>query len=198
MGDYDYVPPSQTRDIVDKETLIRPRSEANIPRDTDLDEKDVDLISPKFLGKHVADTGTGDTSPQSLVSSWSQLDSGDNSRLVELRSEDNEDEEMFPCHSDISDNAENENVEHSDLVKSLNESDINVCDKKEEFIGNSDGDDEEIIVNSNDKENVSPDENEDLEVKPGKKKNKKRRKHAKKKPKESPAAPIQDNEVDET
>merc|ERR1719300_487693 len=132
---------------------------------------------------------TGDTSPQSLVSSWSQLDSGDNSRLVELRSEDNEDEEMFPCHSDTSDNAENENIERSELVKSLNESDINVCDKKEEFIGNFDGDD---------KENVSPDENEDVEVKPGKKKNKKRRKHAKKKPKESPAAPIQDNEVDET
>jgi len=183
--DYDYVP-------------IRPRSEANIPRDTDLDEKDVDLISPKFLGKHVADTCTGDTSPQSLVSSWSQLDSGDNSRLVELRSEDNEDEEMLPCHSDTSDNAENENIEHSELVKSLNESDINVCDKKEEFIENLDGDDEEIIVNSNDKENVSPDENEDVEVKPGKKKNKKRRKHAKKKPKESSAAPIQDNEVDET
>ena len=146
----------------------------------------------------MADTCTGDTSPQSLVSSWSQLDSGDNSRLVELRSEDNEDEEMLPCHSDTSDNAENENIEHSDLVKSLNESDINVCDKKEEFIENLDGDDEEIIVNSNDKENVSPDENEDVEVKPGKKKNKKRRKHAKKKPKESSAAPIQDNEVDET
>ena len=105
---------------------------------------------------------------------------------------------MLPCHSDTSDNAENENIERSELVKSLNESDINVCDKKEEFNENLDGDDEEIIVNSNDKENVSPDENEDVEVKPGKKKNKKRRKHAKKKPKESSAAPIQDNEVDET
>merc|ERR1712098_996747 len=164
MGDYDYVPPSQTRDIVDKETLIRPRSEANIPRDTDLDEKDVDLISPKFLGKHVADTCTGDTSPQSLVSSWSQLDSGDNSRLVELRSEDIEDGEMLPCQSDTSDNAENESFEHSEIANSLNESDIIVCDIKDEII--------EKVENEND-------------VKPGKKKNKKRRKHAKKKPKET-------------
>merc|ERR1712098_887516 len=110
---------------------------------------------------------------------------------------------MLPCQSDTSDNAENESIEHSEIANSLNESDIIVCDIKDEKIekvGNVD--DEENIGNSNDKENMSPDENEEVEnendVKPGKKKNKKRRKHAKKKPKETIAAPILVTEVDTT
>merc|ERR1719189_3039461 len=62
--DYDYVP-------------IPHRSEANIKRETDLDALDVDLISPKFRARGEEEEVE---SPQSLVSSWSQLDSGPNSR----------------------------------------------------------------------------------------------------------------------
>merc|ERR1719150_1608796 len=87
--DYDYVP-------------IRPRSEANIRRETDLNEEDVDLINPRFLTRPPGDHGDhAESNPQSLVSTWSQLDSGNNSRLQELRAEEVEAEEaeMLPCRA---------------------------------------------------------------------------------------------------
>merc|ERR1712241_1153526 len=82
--DYDYVP-------------IPHRSEANIKRETDLDALDVDLISPKFLARE--EEVESPQSAQSLVSSWSQLDSGTNCRLEELCLPDTED--LLPCQGDL-------------------------------------------------------------------------------------------------
>merc|ERR1712173_398308 len=82
--DYDYVP-------------IPHRSEANIKRETDLDALDVDLISPKFLAR--GEEVESPQSAQSLVSSWSQLDSVTNCRLEELCLPDTED--LLSCQADL-------------------------------------------------------------------------------------------------
>ena len=151
-------------------------------RETDLNEKDVDLISPSFLTRHPGSGDNPDSNPQSiqsLVSSWSQLDSGPNSRLEELRVVDDEEEELLPCQGstgESSDKNDNNSDKVSESLLEACDNDINNCDNN--------GDIEENV----DKENLSFDEEEDgdeaeagTEVK--KKKNKKRRKHAKKKPK---------------
>ena len=170
---------------------IRPRSEANVRRETDLNEKDVDLISPKFLTRPPGSGYNPDSNPQSLVSSWSQLDSGTNSRLEELRVEDDGEEELYPCQGSTEDDSDkNEDTEAiSESVADTCDKDISICDNN--------GDTEE----NGDKENVSPDEEGEeeteagTETKPGKKKNKKRRKHAKKKPKEVTVNPAETIEV---
>ena len=120
---------------------------------------------------------------------------------------------MLPCHSDSSDNSDdkaitNDNdkvitnhdndvaihetvVAKDDPVTENDKSltiDITICDNNVE---NEDEDGAPV----DDKENVSPDEAEETEAKPGKKKNKKRRKHAKKKPKDAPAAGIEPAEA---
>lgn len=151
----------------------------------------MDLISPRFLTRPPGGHGdNAESNPQSLVSTWSQLDSGNNSRLQELRAEEVEAEEaeMLPCRA-TAEPEEGEGISDDVVVKppetpsdeeephELREDDISVCDndeKKEDENPNCD------------KENVSPDdEGDDVgEPEPGKKKkNKKRRKHAKKKPK---------------
>ena len=152
-------------------------------RETDLSERDVDLISPSFLTRHPGSGDNPDSNPQSiqsLVSSWSQLDSGTNSRLEELRVADDDEEELLPCRgSSEEDSDKNDKTEPvSETAPEICDNDINNCDKN--------GD----IENNADKENLSPEEEEEdeeadagSEVKSGKKKNKKRRKHAKKKPK---------------
>ena len=153
-------------------------------RETDLNERDVDLISPSFLSRHPGPGDNPDSNPQSiqsLVSSWSQLDSGTNSRLEELRVEDNDEEELLPCQgSTEEDSDKNDNIERvSESVLETCDNDIINCD--------TNGD----VEAKDDKENLSPDEEEDGDeeadvdpgAKSGKKKNKKRRKHAKKKPK---------------
>ena len=155
-------------------------------RETDLNEKDVDLISPSFLTRHPGSGDNPDSNPQSiqsLVSSWSQLDSGTNSRLEELRVAEDEEEELLPCQGstgECSDKNDNSEKVSESLVEAC-DNDINNCDNNGYF--------EENV----DKESLSYDEEEEeaeeaeagseagSEVK--KKKNKKRRKHAKKKPK---------------
>ena len=149
-------------------------------RETDLNEKDVDLISPSFLTRHPGSGDNPDSNPQSiqsLVSSWSQLDSGPNSRLEELRVVDDEEEELLPCQGSTGESSDkNDNIDKvSESHHEACDNDINNCDNT--------GDIEENV----DKENLSFDDEEDgeeagTEVKK-KNKNKKRRKHAKKKPK---------------
>ena len=161
----------------------------------------MDLISPRFLTRPPGDHGDhADSNPQSLVSTWSQLDSGNNSRLQELRAEEVEAEEaeMLPCRA-TAEPEEGEGISDDVVVKppetpsdeeephELREDDISVCDndeKKEDENPNCD------------KENVSPDDEGDDagEPEPGKKKkNKKRRKHAKKKPKGVSSEPDPEN-----
>ena len=149
-------------------------------RETDLSETDVDLITPGFLTRPPGSGDNPDSNPQSiqsLVSSWSQLDSGTNSRLEELRVVDDEEEEMLPCQgSSEEDSDKNEKVSETALETCDN--DIRNCDNNGDIEDNAD------------KENFSPEGEDDdeeadagSEAKTGKKKNKKRRKHAKKKPK---------------
>ena len=143
----------------------------------------MDLISPSFLTRHPGSEDNPDSNPQSiqsLVSSWSQLDSGTNSRLEELRVADDEEEELLPCHGSTGEGSDkNDNKEKvSESLLEPCDNDINNCDNH--------GDIDENI----DKENLSVDEEEEEEAEEAeagtevkKKKNKKRRKHAKKKPK---------------
>ena len=135
-------------------------------------------------------------SAQSLVSSWSQLDSGTNSRLEELCLPDSED--LLPCDAGqdgAGDSGDMEVTSPEPIITQVprledgqeiqekivpNNCDINE-EEKEIIEEEEDGNDEgkaEIC----DKENCTPEETEETEIKTGKKKNKKRRKHAKKKP----------------
>ena len=127
-------------------------------------------------------------SPQSLVSSWSQLDSGPNSRLEELCLPDTED--LLPCRAspepvitqvpDLGNCQEDCQEIQEKLVPNncdSNEEDKEIIEEAEE---EDENDDEKKDIC--DKENCTPEETEETEIKTGKKKNKKRRKHAKKKP----------------
>ena len=153
-------------------------------RETDLSERDVDLISPGFLTRHPGSEENPDSNPQSiqsLVSSWSQLDSGNNSRLEELRVADDEEEELLPCRG-----SGEEDSDKNDKTETVSVTAAEICDND---ISNCDNNGD-IENNADDKENLSPEEDDEdeeadagSEVKSGKKKNKKRRKHAKKKPK---------------
>ena len=153
-------------------------------RETDLSERDVDLISPSFLTRHPGSGDNPDSNPQSiqsLVSSWSQLDSGNNSRLEELRVADDDEEELLPCRG-----SSEEGSDMIDKTEQVSETAPEICDND---ISNCDNNGD-IENNADDKENLSPEEEDEdeeadagSEVKSGKKKNKKRRKHAKKKPK---------------
>ena len=154
----------------------------------------MDLISPKFRTRE-GEEREEETSPQSavsLVSSWSQLDSGTNSRLEELCLPDclPDSEDLLPCQGDSQAN-QLETTRVQDLETSEETREINLqnnCDNEElEEEVDVDENDENIANDEEkndvcDKENLTPEENEETEVKTGKKKNKKRRKHAKKKP----------------
>ena len=152
-------------------------------RETDLSERDVDLITPGFMTRPPGSGDNPDSNPQSiqsLVSSWSQLDSGTNSRLEELRVQDDEEEEMLPCQG-----SSEEDSDKVDNTEKVSETALETCDND---IRNCDNNGD--IEDNADKENLSPEGEDDdeeadagTEAKSGKKKNKKRRKHAKKKPK---------------
>jgi len=129
-------------------------------------------------------------SAQSLVSSWSQLDSGTNCRLEELCLPDTED--LLPCQGDLAVNIPEPTITQvSDLENSQeiqekfspNNCDIKADEKEiiqEEEEEEEENENEEEKKDICDKENCTPEETEETEIK--KKKNKKRRKHAKKKP----------------
>ena len=152
---------------------------------------DVDLISPKFRTVKQEEWETSPQSGKSLVSSWSQLDSGTNSRLEELCLPDTDTDQLLPCQRDEAPLGDLEDPRIADLesFEEEGESDLqNNCDNKEkeevveeneETILEDEGQNENDVC---DKENLTPEENEEVEVKTGKRKNKKRRKHAKKKP----------------
>ena len=128
-------------------------------------------------------------SAQSLVSSWSQLDSGTNSRLEELCLPDSED--LLPCQADpaascpepvITQLPDLETSQDRQEKLSPNNCDINE-EEKEIIEEEEEEENEEDKKDICDKENCTPEEEaEETEIKTGKKKNKKRRKHAKKKP----------------
>ena len=147
-----------------------------------MDALDVDLISPKFLPR-----GEEVESPQSLVSSWSQLDSGTNSRLEELCLPDSED--LQPCQASpepaTTQVPDLENCQEIQDKLAPNNCDSNEEEREimeeEEEVEENDEEKKEIC----DKENCTPEETEETGIKTGKKKNKKRRKHAKKKPQAS-------------
>ena len=133
-------------------------------------------------------------SAQSLVSSWSQLDSGTNSRLEELCLPDTD--ELLPCEAGAGAGdteasspepiiTQVPSLENGQEIQEkifpnncdINEEEKEIIEEEEE----EDGNDEEKAEIC-DKENCTPEETEETEIKTGKKKNKKRRKHAKKKP----------------
>eukprot|EP00092_Neocalanus_flemingeri_P031372 GFUD01034075.1.p1 GENE.GFUD01034075.1~~GFUD01034075.1.p1 ORF type:complete len:1174 (-),score=191.56 GFUD01034075.1:154-3675(-) len=211
--DYDYVPLPEAsvfdeprHQVPSEDVVTRIRQDIHVGGTSDLSEADADIFSPKFLDRgeqqhthgFVA-TGTQD----SLVSNWSQLDSGNNSRLEDLCIKDN----MLPCERDPSSeegDAEEppmypmeaqtkshivekiqtvtETVATPVVQKSICPSpkpsipveETNLCDKKD------------IESNPCDKENLSPIIPDESEVKNTGKKNKKRRKHQKKTRVDSP------------
>ena len=157
---------------------IRPRSDLNKRRDTDLNEKDVELITPNFMA--VRNHGDSDvnvhsivSNAHSLVSSWSELDSSTNVCL------DDHNEVMLPCSQNVE--VFQENVFNGDTEVNTNNEPVIEIDIEDDNLKTCDNND--VITDDTldpGKENITPTEEEP--GKPEKKKNKKRRKHAKKKP----------------
>ena len=73
----------------------------------------MELISPKFRTVKQDEEDTSPQSAKSLVSSWSQLDSGTNTRLEELCLPDSED--LLPCQRDSAPVAQLEDTRIADL-----------------------------------------------------------------------------------
>ena len=127
-------------------------------------------------------------SAQSLVSSWSQLDSGTNSRLEELCLPDSED--LLPCQADPAASCPEPVITQlpdletsQDRQEKLSPNNCDINEEEKEIIEEEEEENEEEKKDICDKENCTPEEEaEETEIKTGKKKNKKRRKHAKKKP----------------
>ena len=174
----------------------------------DLSEADADIFSPKFLDRgepkynpEFVATGKQD----SLVSNWSQLDSGNNSRLEDLCSKDN----MLPCERDPS--SEEGDAEETPMYPVEGEIKSHVAESiavvKETKLEDQESicpspntklparnyieethlcDKEVIESNPCDKENLNPIIPDESEAKATGKKNKKRRKHQKKNRVESP------------
>merc|ERR1711892_1027830 len=197
--DYDYVP-------------TRVRQDGLVISKPDLSEADADLFSPKFLDKQEPHRNHGFVAtgkPDSLVSNWSQLDSGNNSRLEELYIKDN----MLPCERDPSSEegeaeeipmyqmegeTKSHSVEELQTVKEVEtkpEVQKSICPPPNATIPARKSLEEthlcdkvEIESNPCDKENLNPIIPDESEAKPAGKKNKKRRKHQKKNRVESPGA----------
>lgn len=115
----------------------------------ELGPADADLFSPLYLQPAVAvERG------ESLVSSWSELDSGPTSRL----------EQLLPCEAGGGD-TDQPGKEKEEVCEGDNEDQSGLCDKENV--------NPDIVIST-----------DVTDMKPTKKKNKKRRKHAKKKKKE--------------
>ena len=150
----------------------------------------MDLISPRFLTRPPGDHGDhAESNPQSLVSTWSQLDSGTNSRLEELCLPDSED--LLPCQADPAASCPEPVITQlpdletsQDRQEKLFPNNCDINEEEKEIIEEEEEEEnEEDKKDICDKENCTPEEEaEETEIKTGKKKNKKRRKHAKKKP----------------
>jgi len=191
--DYDYVP-----------TRLRP--DVLVGGQSDLSEADADIFSPKFLerdGQNVTPGFVGTGKQDSLVSNWSQLDSGNNSRLEDLCTKDN----MLPCERDpSSEEGEAEETPMYPMEVETKSQVVEVIQTNRELettpvvqksilppknltlpVDNEERnlcDKEEIETNPCDKENLNPIIPDESEAKT--KKNKKRRKHQKKNRIESP------------
>eukprot|EP00090_Calanus_glacialis_P028589 TRINITY_DN458_c0_g1_i1.p1 TRINITY_DN458_c0_g1~~TRINITY_DN458_c0_g1_i1.p1 ORF type:complete len:1157 (-),score=196.13 TRINITY_DN458_c0_g1_i1:177-3647(-) len=195
--DYDYVP-------------TRVRHDGLVVSKPDLSEADADIFSPKFLDRGETKNNTefvATGKQDSLVSNWSQLDSGNNSRLEDLCIKDN----MLPCERDPS--SEEGDAEETPMypvegeIKSHVAVSIAVVKEKDtklevqesicpspktklparNYIEETHLCDKEIIESTPcDKENLNPIIPDESEAKTTGKKNKKRRKHQKKNRVESP------------
>ena len=148
----------------------------------------MDLISPKFRARGEEEEVESPQSAQSLVSSWSQLDSGTNCRLEELCLPDSED--LLPCQADPAASCPEPVITQlpdletsQDRQEKLSPNNCDINEEEKEIIEEEEEENEEEKKDICDKENCTPEEEaEETEIKTGKKKNKKRRKHAKKKP----------------
>ena len=154
---------------------------------SDLSQADADIFSPKFLETQTSPAKQGliDTEqPDSIVSTWSQLDSGTNTRLEDLCIA----EPMHLCERDPDSSPVGVVEEDNDHLAG----DV-VCPAPADNRLPADNileetnlcDNEEIESTPCDKENLNPVIVEECEPK---KKNKKRRKHQKKTRLESPGA----------
>jgi len=190
--DYDYVPPPE-ENILDEmkklfgseDPMARVRPDGIVVTRSDLSQADADIFSPKFLETQTAPKQQefkATEQPDSIVSTWSQLDSGTNSRLEDLCVA----EPMHLCERDPDSSPAGEGGGDSDQLagdvvnpapvdnRLLADNDLeekNLCDN------------EEIESTPCDKENLNPVIVEECEPK---KKNKKRRKHQKKTRLETP------------
>jgi len=202
--DYDYVPlqeentrDNQKQEKSSKEMETWVRKDCPVAKRSEMKEVDADIFSPKFLDRVPP---LEESRQDSIVSNWSQLDSGVNSRLEELCPK----ESMMPCQRNpneeetetVSEQTEYQEVKTVDTViesttkVEVNEAQItspttnlpvrnlveesNLCDS------------DDIVTSPCDKENLNPEGKEETETKPAGKKNKKRRKHQKKNRVESP------------
>jgi serine/threonine-protein kinase/endoribonuclease IRE1 len=186
--DYDYVP-------------TRIRQDGLFVSKSDLSEADADIFTPKFLDRQEPQEKHGFVAtgkPDSLVSNWSQLDSGNNSRLEDFCVKENmslcerdpssqeTDKPMYPVEAE----AKSDRVENIEIVKET-EVEESICPVPEDTrlpdtntIEETNLCDKEVIESSPcDKENLNPSIPDESEPK---KKNKKRRKHQKKNRVESP------------
>jgi len=172
--DYDYVP-----------TRVRP--DGIVVTKSDLSHADADIFSPKFLETQTSPEKQGlidSEQPDSIVSTWSQLDSGTNTRLEDLCVA----EPMHLCERDPDSSPVGVVEEDNDHLAG----DV-VCPAPADNRLPADNileetnlcDNEEIESTPCDKENLNPVIVEECEPK---KKNKKRRKHQKKTRLESPGA----------
>jgi len=215
--DYDYVPLPEELILEERKVCIasedvvtRVRQDGLVISKPDLSEADADLFSPKFLDKQEPHRNHGFVAtgkPDSLVSNWSQLDSGNNSRLEDLCVKDN----MLPCERDpSSEEAEDEDapmypvegetksqvVENIQVIKekeTQQEVPESICPPPHTRLPASNTEEETNLCDKDviestpcDKENLNPVIPDESEAKTTGKKNKKRRKHQKKNRVESP------------